>query len=455
VDILLVDDEPEAGSVLGRFLRDAGHRLTLATGSEEATAVTSARVFDVVICDIRLPRVDGHALLRHVRRESPTTDVIMVTAQASIAEAVLALKEGAFDFLAKPLVGDELVLRLERIAEKRALRSQLNEARAQLVGRQPSTVIVGRSPSMARLVGRIDTIAVSDAPVLITGETGTGKELVARTLHRLSGRRDGPFVAVNCAAFPESLLEAELFGHERGAFTGAVRKRDGRFKAADGGTLLLDEIAEIPPAAQAKLLRVLQEGAVEPLGTNTAVRVDVRVISATHRNLAELIAENRFREDLYYRLNVLDLEIPPLRERQGDLALLVQHFVRSFMPAGAEPPGISPRAWAALSGHSFPGNVRELAHAIEHAVVLARGGEIDLEHLPATFAGAVPEHAIGNGGQRSLAVAIKEFERQYLLRTLHLAGSSRKQAAQILGISRKNLWQKLRSHGILDEELEA
>ena len=308
---------------------------------------------------------------------------------------------------------------------------------------------------MARLLGRIDTMATSDAPVLITGETGTGKELVARTLHRLSNRRDRPFMAVNCSAFPESLLEAELFGHERGAFTGAVRKRDGRFKAADGGTLLLDEIAEVPLAAQAKLLRVLEEGAIEPLGTNTSVPVDVRVISATHRNLAELIGQGRFREDLYYRINVLDVAIPALRDRQGDLALLCQHFLASFSAVVTDPPSISPRAWAALSRHPFPGNVRELAHAIEHAVVLARGArEIDLEHLPATLVGALPE-AGDDAGPRPLAVAIKEFERQYLLRTLHLAQGSRKHAAELLGISRKNLWQKLRAHGIAAADIDS
>ena len=258
MEILLVDDELEGGPILRQTLREAGHRVTVAPGSDQAKALTSARVFDAVICDNRPPNLDGYALLRHVRLESPSTDVIMVAASASIAGVVLALKEGAFDFLAKPFVGDQLALRLERIAEKRALRQELAEARAQLVARSPTTTIVGRSPSMARLLGRIDTMATSDAPVLITGETGTGKELIARTLHRLGSRRERPFVAVNCAAFPESLLEAELFGHERGAFTGAVRKRDGRFKAADGGTLLLDEIAEIPPAAQAKLLRVLE-----------------------------------------------------------------------------------------------------------------------------------------------------------------------------------------------------
>jgi transcriptional regulator with PAS, ATPase and Fis domain len=305
---------------------------------------------------------------------------------------------------------------------------------------------------MLRLSDRVETIAQSDAPVLITGESGTGKELIARTLHERSTRAAKPFIAVNCAAFPETLLEAELFGHERGAFTGAVKRRDGRFKAADGGTLLLDEIAEVPLPAQAKLLRVLQEGTVEPLGTNESTRVDVRIISATHRNLRERIKDGRFREDLYYRLNVLDIEIPPLRERRGDLPLLLQYFLNKFTQPGKQSPSISPRAWAVLSQYPFPGNVREFAHAVEHAVVLAGGGEIDVEHLPAGIAGGPEGSATpGSASLRSLGSALKEFEREYLLRALAQAGGKKMKAAEILGISRKNLWEKLRLHGIAAE----
>jgi two-component system, NtrC family, response regulator AtoC len=343
-------------------------------------------------------------------------------------------------------------LQMERIAAQRALKRELEQARAELSQRKSGSAIIGRSPPMLRLLDRIDTIAQSDAPVLITGESGTGKELVARTLHERSVRRAKPFIAVNCAAFPETLLEAELFGHERGAFTGAVKRRDGRFKAADGGTLLLDEIAEVPLPAQAKLLRVLQEGTVEPLGTNESTHVDVRIISATHRNLRERIKEGRFREDLYYRLNVLDIEIPPLRERRGDLPLLLQYFLNKFTQPGKPTPSISPRAWAVLSQYAFPGNVREFAHAIEHAVVLAGGGEIDVEHLPAGIAGAADGSSTpGSGSLRSLGSALKEFEREYLLRALAQAGGKKMKAAEILGISRKNLWEKLRLHGIAAE----
>ena len=464
LDILLVDDEPDFRTVVGEALRDAGHRVSLAANGAEGLTQISSNVFDVMICDIRLPKVDGLTLFRRVRQESPGTDVILITAHAAVTDAVSALKEGAYDYLTKPFEVDEIILQMQRIATQRALKRELEQARAELSQRKSNGAgagtagsIIGRSPAMLRLAERIETIAQSDAPVLITGESGTGKELVARTLHDRSTRRAKAFIAVNCAAFPETLLEAELFGHERGAFTGAVKRRDGRFKAADGGTLLLDEIAEVPLPAQAKLLRVLQEGTVEPLGTNESTKVDVRIISATHRNLRERIKEGKFREDLYYRLNVLDIEIPPLRERRGDMPLLLQYFLNKFTQPGKTPSTISPRAWAVLSQYHFPGNVREFAHAIEHAVVLANGGEIEVEHLPGGITGTLDGTASTPAGSlRSLSAALKEFEHEYLLRALAQANGKKMKAAEILGISRKNLWEKLRLHGIAsDAEAEA
>jgi two-component system, NtrC family, response regulator AtoC len=457
LDILLVDDEPDFRALVGDALRDAGHRVTLAANGAEGLTFVSSNVFDVMLCDIRLPKVDGLTLFRRVRQESPGTDVILITAHAAVADAVAALKEGAYDYVTKPFDIDEIVLQMERISVQRALKRELEQARAELSQRKASSngataAIVGRSPPMLRLADRIETIAQSDAPVLITGESGTGKELVARTLHERSTRAAKPFIAVNCAAFPETLLEAELFGHERGAFTGAVKRRDGRFKAADGGTLLLDEVAEVPLPAQAKLLRVLQEGTVEPLGTNEITRVDVRIISATHRNLRERIREGKFREDLYYRLNVLDIEIPPLRERRSDLPLLLQYFLNKFTQPGKQPPSVAPRAWAVLSQYSFPGNVREFAHAVEHALVLAGGGEIDVEHLPAGITGTLDSTSTSSSANlRSLSAALKEFEHEYLLRALTQANGKKMKAAEILGISRKNLWEKLRLHGIAAE----
>jgi DNA-binding NtrC family response regulator len=378
--------------------------------------------------------------------------VVVMTAFGSASIAIEAMQLGAYDYVTKPFDPEEFSLRvIGHIAEHRALRQELEEARKMVASRDAGAPIIGHTPGMQQLIERINTVAQSDAPVLIRGESGTGKELIAHTLHARSPRKNAPFVAVNCAAFPETLIEAELFGHERGAFTGAVRKREGRFKAADGGTLLLDEVAEIPLPVQAKLLRVLEEGVIEPLGTNTAVPVNVRIVSATHRDLKDLIAKGKFREDLYFRINVLDLNIPPLRERRADMPLLMAHFLRRFYP-GRVPPGIAPRAWAALMEYPFPGNVREFAHAIERAVVLSHGSEIDLEHLPADIVGSAVPSKPSDASFRPLGVAMKEFEKQYLLRALRLATGGKGHAAELLGISRKNLWEKLKAHGITTDD---
>jgi DNA-binding NtrC family response regulator len=450
LDVLLVDDEPDIGLAAGEALRDAGHRVTMATNGAEGLDLITTRVFDIMICDIRLPRLDGLTLFRRARRESPDTAVILMTAFAAVSDAVAAVKEGAHDYLTKPFDIDEITLRVERIAAHRALLRELDDARAALAQRAVGDTIVGRSTQMLRLLDRVNTIATSHAPVLLLGESGTGKELVARALHDRGPRRGKAFVAVNCAAFPDTLLEAELFGHERGAFTGAVKRRDGRFRAAHGGTLLLDEVAEMSLPAQAKLLRVLQEGTVEPLGTNESVRVDVRVISATHRGLKERIAAGLFREDLYYRLNVLNVDIPPLRDRKGDLPLLVQYYLKKLTKPGKTPPRVSPAAWIALAEYPFPGNVRQLGHAIEHAMVLAGDADLGVEHLPRDIARAGEIARVTAPVPRPLGTAMKEFEREYLQRALAQAEGKRTLAAEILGISRKNLWEKLRMHRVSD-----
>jgi len=456
LDILVVDDDQATRLSLAYALTDAGHKVTEACDGEEAIALVAERIFDVAILDVRLPKVDGHTIFRRLRQRSPSTSVILMTAFATVPDAVASLRDGAYDYVTKPFDPEEFSLRvIGHIAEHRALRQELEEARKMVASRDAGAPIIGHTPGMLQLIERINTVAQSDAPVLIRGESGTGKELVAHTLHARSPRKNAPFVAVNCAAFPETLIEAELFGHERGAFTGAVRKREGRFKAADGGTLLLDEVAEIPLPVQAKLLRVLEEGVIEPLGTNTPVPVNVRIVSATHRDLKELIARGKFREDLYFRINVLDLNIPPLRERRADMPLLMAHFLRRFYP-GRVPPGIAPRAWAALMEYPFPGNVREFAHAIERAVVLSHGSEIDLEHLPSDIVGSAVPSKPSDASFRPLGVAMKEFEKQYLQRALRLATGGKSHAAELLGISRKNLWEKLKAHGITtDEEGEA
>jgi DNA-binding NtrC family response regulator len=436
LDILVVDDDQATRLSLAYALGDAGHRVTEACDGEEAVAVISERAFDVAILDVRLPKIDGLTIFRRIRMKSPTTSVILMTAFATVPDAVASLRDGAYDYVTKPFDPEEFSLRvIGHIAEHRALKQELEEARKLVASREAGSPIIGHTPQMVQLIERINTVAQSDAPVLIRGESGTGKELVAHTLHARGPRKNAPFVAVNCAAFPETLIEAELFGHERGAFTGAVRKREGRLQAADGGTLLLDEIAELPLSSQAKLLRVLEDGVVQPLGTNDSVAVNVRIISATNRDLKELVSQGKFRDDLYFRINVLDLAVPPLRDRRADLPLLLAHFLRRFYP-GRVPPGIAPRAWAALMEYPFPGNVREFAHAIERAVVLAHGSEIDLEHLPPDIAGAAEPRSATEINFRPLATAAKEFEKQYLLRALRLSEGGKSHAAELLGISR-------------------
>ncbi|MEO8213295.1 MAG: sigma-54 dependent transcriptional regulator [Myxococcales bacterium] len=454
LEILLIDDEPELRELLEEQLSDAGHNVRTAADGAAGAENLDRQVFDVVICDVRLPRVDGLTLFRRIRKESPLTDVILMTAYSDVGQAVSALKEGAYDYLTKPFDIDELLLQVRRIDENRGLRRELENVKGELSERGCQTALIGESPSIRRVHDLIRMVSQSDAPTLITGESGTGKEVVGRLIHEQSSRRDKPFVAVNCGALAENLIEAELFGHERGAFTGAVKKRDGRFKAAHGGTLLLDEVAELPLAAQAKLLRVLQEGVVEPLGTNTPVRVDVRIISATHRNLAERIKTGAFREDLFYRINVIEIQLPPLRERMSDLPLLLRHFIQRLKAPGTPVPSISAAAWAAISQYRFPGNVRELSHAVEHALVLSGGGEIDVAHLPPSMrsgsrADVSPEQRLDLESPvvRPLHLAIRDFEHQYLLRALKAADGKRTRTADMLGISRKTLWEKLRHNG--------
>ncbi|MBI2895631.1 MAG: sigma-54-dependent Fis family transcriptional regulator [Deltaproteobacteria bacterium] len=453
LDVLLVDDEVTIIEPIGDALRTLGHRVTMAQDGAEAMRRIESHVYDLVISDVRLPNVDGLSIFRRLRAMSPSTDVILMTAYGTVTDAVAAIKDQARYYFSKPFDLHELVLAVKRIDERRRLRGEMGRAREELEAaeRGPATTIVGTTPPMVMLKRRIQAIAATDAPVLITGESGTGKELVARMIHELSTRRSKAFVAFNCAAFPETLVEAELFGHERGAFTGAYQRREGRFRAADGGTMLLDEISEMSLPAQAKLLRVLQEGSFEPVGTNTSVHVDVRILSATNRDLRKLVAETGFRQDLYYRVKLFQLEVPPLRARRQDIPLLVEYFSRPW-GGGIE---FSPRAWAALQQYPFPGNVRELRHAVQHAMLLAGGNEVDLEHLPDEISrtGTTPSSPRPEG-LPPLAVATKEFEREYLVRALRLSAGNRTRAAQMLGISRKGLWAKLRDLDIADFEPE-
>jgi DNA-binding NtrC family response regulator len=453
--ILLVEDELELRETLADLLVDEGHTVLQAGDGAHAFAAIQDEDVDLVISDVHLPDAAGSDVLRVARQVTPRPDFILMTAFADVTEAVSALKLGASDYLVKPFEVDELLHHVRRIASGRDLRRQLVDARLQRA-RALKSRLVGTSPQMRKVIERIEALGPSDANVLIMGESGTGKELAAREIHDRSPRAERPLVAVNCAAFPATLIEAELFGYERGAFTGADRAREGRFRAADGGTLFLDEIGELPLAAQAKLLRVLQEGRFEPLGSDTPIRVDVRIISATHRNLRQLASEGTFREDLFYRINVLDLSLPALREREADRELLMRFFLGELARKKTGQPRpilpISREASAALMSYPFPGNVRELAHAIEHAAVLSGGKEIKLEHLPDIIAAARPDEVAPPGEPaepaqvgpvEKLSVARQEFEILHLRRALAVTGGKRVKAAQLLGISRKSLWEKL------------
>ena len=402
--------------------------------------------FNLVVSDVRLPKGDGFTILRRVRDQQPNTDVILMTAFGTIQEAVTAVRETAIEYLTKPFELPEVLAMVGRIDERWRLLHDLDAARAELAARQAGHMIEGSSPAIVQLRERIAAIAASSASVLLTGESGTGKELAARMIHAASDRRDRPFVAVNCAAVPAALMEAELFGHERGAFTGAIKRRDGRFKAADGGTLFLDEIGEMPIEVQAKLLRFLQEGALEPIGTNTSIKVDVRLVSASNRTLRSSPGEGTFRQDLYYRIKVFELNLPPLRDRLSDLPILVEQFLREFAAKGQPPPSLTPTAWVALQRYNYPGNVRELRHAIQHATILARGQEIRVHHLPSDFRGSTsppPSERF-----EPLAAVMAQCERDHIERALQVAGGERRKAAEMLEISRKNLWEKMVKHGL-------
>jgi DNA-binding NtrC family response regulator len=454
MDILLVDDETSVLRAISSALQKNGHRVTEVADGARALERLKTKAFDALVSDVRIPNIDGFELLRWVRTESPATDVLLMTAFGTIDDAVAAMKEKAVDYITKPFDMEELMLAVRRIGERRELTRELEEARAQLSSREASSSLLGRSPCIVRLQHQIEAIAESEAAVLIRGETGTGKELLARTIHDRSHRRSKSMVAVNCGAVPPSLIEAELFGHEQGAFTGAVKRRDGRFKAADGGTLFLDEIGEMPLESQVKLLRVLQEGSFEPIGTNVSVKVDVRIIAATNRDLEADIKAGRFREDLYYRIRVFDLVVPPLRERRGDLPILVEQMIGRLTRDHSKPPRFSASAWAALSEHPFPGNVRELENVIEHAVVLSRGEEIELEHLPAEISRGRNSSSGQSRPITHLELAVEQFEREYIRRALTLTMGERRRAAVLLGVSRKTLWSKLKKYGLADVDFD-
>jgi two-component system response regulator PilR (NtrC family) len=448
--ILVVDDEPSMREFLEIFFRREAFDVASAGDGETALAAIQSDDFDVVISDVQMGERDGLFVLRAVKEISPETVVIMITAFATTETAITAMKEGAYDYITKPFKVDELRLVVEKALEKRLLAAENRQLRSQLrqLGRRN---LVGTSACMQRVYELVARVADTKTNVLISGESGTGKELVARAIHESSERRERPFVAVNCAAIPENLLESELFGHVKGAFTGAVQNKSGLFEVADGGTLFLDEVGELPAPLQVKLLRAIQDKKIRRVGGTSDRAVDVRILSATNRRLEEEVATGRFREDLYYRLNVIQIALPSLRERMEDLPLLLHHFIERFAKELGKPVrGFSDAAMQRLVAHRFPGNVRELENVVERAVALSRGEWIDADALPPSLTEpprpAARERIAGEGVK--LEQLLDEFERGLLLEALERAGGVKKRAAQLLGVSFRSLRYRLEKLGL-------
>jgi len=446
--ILIVDDDPAQRKMLHTVLGEESYDVCEAQDGLAAVASVEEAFFDLILLDIRMPRMDGIEALGRIRQLSPGIPVILMTAYASLDTAVNALKSGAYDYLIKPLDIDELKILVRRTLEHTQLTRENVFLKEQLGSRFRLDHIIGHSKAMHRVFETIAQVAPTEATVLITGESGTGKELIANTIHMNSPRSSRPMIKVNCAALPETLLESELFGHEKGAFTGADKRQQGRFQLAHGSTIFLDEIGEMSPATQAKILRVLQEKEFEPVGSSQTITIDTRVMAATNKDLLNEIKAGRFREDLYYRLNVINIEIPPLRERREDILLLADFFLKRHVEKNQKLiKGFTPRATDALMRYHWPGNVRELENLVERAVVLTRGDRIDAEDLPAAM---LPKEDMSeaSGADTGRPRSLKEAEKEMILLTLEETGGNRTQAADILGISRRTLQIKLKAYGI-------
>jgi two-component system response regulator HydG len=445
--VLLVDDEPLFLRALVRILRSSGHRLLLAEQLDAFETALREPALDVVLLDLRFGIHDGRELLSRIKRERPELEVIVVTGHASVESAVACMRAGAFDYLEKPF-GDVHRVRhiVHRAVERRHLVSRNHELERELGERGGSPTLIGQAPAMRSLQRTLTSLRHNESTVLIQGESGTGKELVARALHAASPRQAGPFVPVDCGALPESIIESELFGHQRGAFTGAVGA-PGLFRVASGGTLFLDEIGEIPLAVQAKLLRVLQNREVRPLGATQPLAVDLRVVCATHRDLAAMVAAGRFRQDLYYRLNVVRLPLPPLRERREDIPRLAQHFLEQHRQRRSNVRGFTAEALQALAAYDWPGNVRELENTVESALALAVGEQLDVADLLLPSGTASPP-AAAVAPTSVVPLSLAAYERAALERALHECGGDASAAARRLGIGRSTFYRKLGVHGI-------
>ncbi len=437
--ILVIDDEPKMTMLISSTLADIGMSVDTAATGREAMERLSDKHYDLVVTDIRIPSPDGMEILGWLRENRPETIVIMMTAFAEVKTAVEAMKKGAADYLIKPFPLDELTLQVRRLLNQRRTK-ELKEMREQDYDTLAYDDFIGKAPATRTLLELIEKVAVTDTTVLIYGESGTGKELAARMIHTLSKRRDEPFIAVNCAALTETLLESELFGHEKGAFTGAVARKPGRFELADGGTVFLDEIGEMSPALQAKLLRVLEEKRVTRVGGIDEITVDVRLLTATNRHLKEMVKAGAFREDLYFRINVFPVTMPPLRQRREDIPRLAEYFLKK---KGFAFPELDKDVMDMLTGYAWPGNIRELKNILDRAVILAGDGPID----PGCI--GIDDDEIGDPdgvdtGEKSLG----EKEKEMILDALKRAGNNKTEAAKLLGITRRRLYSRMKIHGI-------
>jgi len=460
--ILVVDDEKSMREFLEILLRKEGYEVAVASNGFEATErIGAGQEFDLVITDLKMPRISGIDVLEHVKSTVPDTMVVVMTAYSTAETAIEAMKKGAYDYIPKPFKVDEIRVVIEKALEKRTLMLENVRLKGALKQKYSFSNIIGKSAAMQKVFDLIARVAKTRASVLITGESGTGKELVARAIHFNSQRREAPFVVLNCGAIPETLMESELFGHVKGAFTGASRDKKGLFEAADGGSIFLDEIGELTPPLQVKLLRVLQERRIKPVGGVTEREVDVRVIAATNKVLEDEVREARFREDLYYRLNVITVHLPPLRERQEDIPHIAEHFLHKYTrEMGKEIHSIAPDAAAALMNYRFVGNVRELENIIERAVTFEGSDELTIDSLPRSlveeqsplgdFKGNVflPERGV------DLEAILADIEKTFLMKALERAGGVKTEAAKILGISFRSIRYKLEKYGVSDDDLE-
>ncbi len=439
--ILVVDDDREMGRLLSDVLQEEGFSVFTLDESLEASKILKKEEFDVIITDLKMKGLKGLDLLEEAKKVAPLTPVIIITAFGTIESAIQAMKMGAYDYITKPFQMDEIVLTVKKALENRLLKKEVVRLKKEVEARYHFQQLIGKSPSMQKIYDLIERIRDSSNSVLITGESGTGKELVARAIHYSGVRKEGPFLAINCAAIPETLLESELFGYKRGAFTDAKTDKKGLIFEAKSGTLFLDEIIEMPPILQAKLLRVIEERRVRPLGDTNDYPIDVRIISASNRDMKEMIHQGRFREDLYYRLKVIDIELPPLRERREDIPLLVQHFIDRFGKDPKKISGVAEEAMKILINYFWPGNVRELENVIQRAITLCQQELILPEDLPASMLQEADENLIEKGLREKYTVG--QLEKEYIKRVLIEVGGNKSRAAEILGLDRKTLYRKL------------